>query len=241
MAAEVQRALWSRTGHGNGFCEAAGNSLPCRSTAGDFFELVSLSSGDCGIMLGDTAGKGPAAAILAAMIQGMLAVEVESECSPAAILAHVNCWLFRRGIEPRFATLVYGLLSANGRFVYSNAGQNPPILLTRDGVRRLETGGPILGAFAESRFEQETLCLSEGDTVILYSDGVTEARNAQDEEFGKDRLMSCATAHGSQSAADLLNGILSSVQEFCLGAPQTDDISVTVARYVGRSKSPELL
>jgi sigma-B regulation protein RsbU (phosphoserine phosphatase) len=167
MAAEVQRALWSRTDRGNAFCEAAGDSLPWRSIGGDFFDMGALPSECCGIMFGDTSGKGPAAAILAAMIQGMLAVEVESGSSPSSVLSRVNSRLSRRGIDPRFATLVFGKLSPEGRFVYSNAGHNPPILLAGDRVRRLETGGPILGAFEGSTFEQETIALNEGDTIIF--------------------------------------------------------------------------
>ena len=231
VAAEVQRALWSRNPHGNEFCEAAGDSLPWHAIGGDFFEMHGLPSGDCGITLGDTSGKGPAAAIVAAMIQGMLSVEVESGCSPSAILSRVNRRLSRRGLEPRFVTLVFGVLTPNGTFVYSNAGHNPPILLAADGVRRLGTGGPILGAFGESTYEQETISLSEGDTIILFSDGVTEACNAQGEEFGEDRLISYAIANKFLPAADLVKGILQSVTNFSAGAPQTDDISVTVARY----------
>jgi sigma-B regulation protein RsbU (phosphoserine phosphatase) len=235
LAAEVQRALWSRSGRANGFCEAAGNSIPCRSMGGDFFELIPLRSGDCGITLGDISGKGPAAAVLAAMIQGMLAVEVESQRNPSAILARMNCRLAHRGIEPRFATLVYGVLSPDGRFSYSNAGHNPPIVLTTEGARRLGTGGPILGALEESTFEEETIYLRQGDTMVMFSDGVTDALNTQGEEFGEDRLLSYVMRHGSEPATELLNGILKTVGEFCQGAPQTDDISVTVTRYTGRS------
>ena len=231
MAAEVQRALLSRTKHSTSYCEAVGDSIPCRAIGGDFFEFIHLPSGDFGVVLGDVSGKGPASAIVAAMIQGMLAVEVQTESGPAAILTRLNGALARRGLEPRFATLVYGVLSPSGRFVYSNAGHNPPLLLTRNGVRRLTTGGPILGAFHESQFEEETVCLSEGDTIVLFSDGVTEARDTHDHEFGEEGLISCAASHGSGPAVDMLNGILRSVQEFCQGTTQTDDITVSVIQF----------
>src|ERR1017187_1846266 len=104
MAAEVQRALLSRTKDLPSYCEAVGDSLPCRAIGGDFFEFAHLPSGDFGIALGDVAGKGPASAIVAAMIQGMLAVEIQTESGPAAILARLNSALARRGLEPRFAT-----------------------------------------------------------------------------------------------------------------------------------------
>ena len=237
LAAEVQRALWCRTESGNGFCQAAGNSLPWRSIGGDFFEMRTLPSEACGIILGDASGKGPAAAILAAMIQGMLGVEIESGCSPSAILSRINRRLSRRGIEPRFATLVFGVLSSNGEFLYSNAGHNPPILLAGDRVRRLQTGGTILGAFEDSIFEQETIALDEGDTIILFSDGVTEADNSRNEEFGEDRLISYVIANRSATVGDLVKGILESVTKFSVGAPQADDISVTVVRYTAAERT----
>jgi ketosteroid isomerase-like protein len=233
VAAEVQRALLSRTRHLTEYCEAVGDSLPCRAIGGDFFELVHLPSGDFAVALGDISGKGPASAILAAMIQGMLAVEVQTESSPSAIMARLNRSLAGRSLEPRFATLVYGVLSANGRFVYSNAGHNPPLMLTRNGLRRLTVGGPILGAFGESSFEEETISLSGADTIIMFSDGVTEALDAEGREFGEDRLASCVTASGTNSAPDMLRGILKCVQDFCKGTAQTDDITVAVARFHG--------
>lgn len=231
MAAEVQRALLPRTEHLPAFCDAAGDSVPCRAIGGDFFEWVRLPSGEFGLVLGDVAGKGPAAAILAAMIQGMLSVEMQKESGPSAILARLNRLLAGRGLESSFATLVLGVLSPGGKLVYSIAGHNPPILLTRQGVRRLRAGGPVLGVLAEPAFDEETVELSEGDTIVLFSDGVIEARDAQDREFGDDRLTSCVTACVARPASDVLKGILARVQEFCGGAPQADDITVMVARF----------
>jgi len=230
MAAEVQRVLLSRRTHQTAYCEAVGDSIPCRAIGGDFFELVHLGSGAFGIALGDVAGKGPASALLAAMIQRMLALEVENESSPSAILLTLNRMLARRGLEPLFATLVYGVLSPNGQFVYSNAGHSPPMVLAGGRIRRLATGGPVLGVFAESAFEEETVFLREGDTLILFSDGVTEARDAHDQEFGDHRLISCITDSVASSAAEMLQRILTCVQDFCHGAAQSDDITVSVAR-----------
>src|SRR5260370_36914484 len=114
MAAEVQRALLSRTRHLTEYCEAVGDSIPCRAIGGDFFELVHLPSGDFAVALGDISGKGPASAILAAMIQGMLAVEVQTESSPSAIMARLNRSLTPTSREPRFGTLGHGGRAPNG-------------------------------------------------------------------------------------------------------------------------------
>ena len=231
MAADVQRTLLAHTRHLTSFCEATADSVPCRAIGGDFFELTQLPSGDFLVALGDVAGKGPASALLAAMIQGMLAIELEREFRPAAVLAHLNQILVRRGLEPRFATLVVGRLSPDGKFVYSNAGHNPPLLLAGDGIRRLTMGGPVLGALTESTFEEGSLLLNQQDTVVLYSDGVTEARDSTGAEFGEERLISSASELVTHSASDVLQGILTAVQDFSGGATPADDMTVAVTRF----------
>jgi sigma-B regulation protein RsbU (phosphoserine phosphatase) len=231
-AAEVQTALLSRTASLGCHYEAAGDSVACRSIGGDFFEFIELPSGGFGVALGDVAGKGPAAALLAAMLQGMFASEARAGNSPSATLSRINQALADRGLEWRFATLVYGVLSPDGRFVYSNAGHNPPVLLGSHGIRRLAAGGPILGALKAATYQEEVLHLNRGDTVIMYSDGVTESQNDREEEFGEARLISCVTAHRNLPPAGMAKHILSAAQEFSQGRPQNDDITVTVTRYL---------
>jgi steroid delta-isomerase-like uncharacterized protein len=230
-AAEVQRALLPRTAQLGRFCESVGDSVPCRAIGGDFFEFVELPSGDAGIVMGDVAGKGPAAALLAAMLQGMFAVEAPAGDGPALTLSRINRRLAARHLESRFVTLVYGVLSPDGRLVYSNAGHNPPVLVTRDGIRRLTTGGPILGTFVDAAFEEETLRLHDQDTLVMFTDGVTEARNAVDEEFGEHRLLACLRTDDAFSPTVLLNRIFAAVREFCQKADQSDDITMTVTRF----------
>ena len=150
-----------------------------------------MPTGSFGFTLGDVAGKGPSAALLTAMIQGAFAAQVTSTDSPAALMAHINRTLIRRAIQSRFVTVMYGVLAPDGRLTYSNAGHNPPILVGRSGVRRLETGGLILGLFPHATYEEETLQLEDGDTLVVFSDGVTEALNAAGDEFGEERLLPC--------------------------------------------------
>ena len=232
-AAEVQRALMSRTAQQVRFCESVGDSVPCRAIGGDFFEFLELPSGDAGIVMGDVAGKGPAAALLAAMVQGMFAVESATGDRPAAILSRINRRLAARGLESRFVTLIYAVLSSNGQLVYANAGHNPAVLVARDGVRRLSAGGPILGTFGDAVFEEETLQLHDGDTLVMFTDGVTEARSAADEEFGEPRLMACLSADVASPPEVLLKRILTAVHEFCERIEQSDDITATVTRFGG--------
>ncbi len=106
----------------------------------------------------------------------------------------VNAALLRRAIESRFATIFYAIVSFDGCLTYCNAGHNPPLLFGPNGFRRrLATGGLIIGAFQQATFEEEQLQLDPGDTLVVFSDGVSEAMNVEGEEFGEERLVSCGT------------------------------------------------
>lgn len=251
-AAEVQRALQTRTASAGPFYEAAGNSLPCRAIGGDFFDFIDLPSGDLGIVIGDVAGKGPAAALLAAMIQGMLECDGRSE-SPAAALARINRRLIARDFGARFATLVYAVLSPDGRLAYCNAGHNPPTILdgerslppslelrTRPSqaggrqtneIRRLTTGGPILGSFTSAAFDEDVVQLASGDALVMFTDGVIEARNTDDDEFGEERLLNSLVEHRGATPERLLGCVFDAVRTFGGREEQRDDITVTVTRF----------
>lgn len=229
-AADVQRALASRTGRVGGFYEAAGESIPCRAIGGDFFEFLELSSGDVGIVMGDVAGKGPPAALLAAMLLGMFAADPDAR-HPSATLDRINRRLAARDLGSRFATIVYAVLSPSGHLVSSNAGHNAPALVTHEGIHRLSAGGPVLGAFADATFAEEMHQLRRGDVLVMFTDGVTEARNVQDEEFGDARLLTALRAADTESPTALLERILADVRTFCQNAEQSDDITVAAARF----------
>lgn len=231
VAADIQRLLLPRTHHAGAYFEAVGASIPCRTIGGDFFEYVDLLSGDFAIALGDVSGKGPAAALVAAMLQGIFSVEAESERSPSRTLSRVNRTLRRRAMEPHFVTLMYGVLTPDGCFRYSNAAQNPPILLTQTGIHRLTAGGPMLGVFEDPGFPEETVSLRFGDTLVLFSDGVTEALNEDGEEFTDARLLECVTKHRKEAPQTILDAILEAVRTFCGDAAQNDDITSVVTRF----------
>ena len=131
-AAAIQRALLPNTHRAGAFFDAAATTIPCRSIGGDFFEYMDLAGGALGFALGDVAGKGPPAALLAALMQGSLAAQAHASDGPAATMAAVNAAVVRRGIEGRFVTLFYGVLFPDGRVTYCNAGHNPPYSRARD-------------------------------------------------------------------------------------------------------------
>lgn len=235
-AGEVQRALVPRTARSGAFCEWIGDSVPSRAIGGDFFEFIELPTGAVGMVLGDVSGKGPAAALLAALVQGMFAVEASTGDSPAAVISRINARLAARHLESRFVTLVYAVLTGDGCLQYANAGHNPPMLLSRDGLRALDAGGTVLGWLPTTAYRDETVVLQPGDTLVMFTDGVTEARDGEGNEFGDERLAATLRAHASASPAALLDQIFADVHAFSAGAEQNDDMTVVVTK-LGTAKS----
>ena len=190
-AAQVQGALLSRRLRSGSFYDAIGDSAPCRNIGGDFFELMELPSGNLAIALGDVSGKGPAAALLAAMIQGMLAVEAQAQTNPATVMLRLNRALLGRGLGAQYATLVYGVLAPDGKFTYCNAGHNwPDFAYRRPGCATRYGGALWSGDCLKPLRKKPCTCTTE-TPVVMFTDGVTEARNREGEEFGDERLISC--------------------------------------------------
>jgi sigma-B regulation protein RsbU (phosphoserine phosphatase) len=231
IAAEIQQALLPKAGRSGAYFRAAAASLPCRSIGGDFYDYVDLSDGSFGFALGDVAGKGPPAALLSAMMQGIFAAQAAGSDSPSRTIARVNLALYRRGIESRFVTLMYGSLQPNGQLLYCNAGHNPPLVIGANGFRRLECGGPIVGLFESASYEEETVTLAPGDWLIVFSDGVSEALSATGEEYGEGRILSVVQRNVELEPQKLLEAVFSDVREFARGAAQNDDITAMVLRY----------
>jgi serine phosphatase RsbU (regulator of sigma subunit)/pSer/pThr/pTyr-binding forkhead associated (FHA) protein len=231
IAAEIQQALLPKAGHSGAFFRTAASSIPCRSIGGDFYDYVDLPTGAFGFALGDVAGKGPPAALLSAMMQGIFAAQAAASDTPSQTIARVNLALYKRGIESRFVTLMYGSLEPDGRLTYCNAGHNPPLIVGAGGIRRLEVGGPIVGLFEAATFQEETVTLAPGDILLVFSDGVSEALSAEGEEYGETRIIDTANRNPGASPNDLLQAIFSDVRAFTKGAPQSDDITALVLSY----------
>jgi serine phosphatase RsbU (regulator of sigma subunit) len=234
IAAEIQQALLPKMARAGTFFSAAAASIPCRSIGGDFYDYVDLPHGAMGFALGDVAGKGPPAALLSAMMQGIFAAQAASSDSPSQTIGRVNLALYRRGIESRFVTLMYGALKPDGRLTYCNAGHNPPLIISPGNstqVRRLECGGPIVGLFDAATFEEETVTLQPGDWLIVFSDGVSEAMSASGDEYGESRIVSVVERNKELEPRQLLESMFADVREFTRGAPQSDDITAMVLRY----------
>lgn len=231
IAAEIQQALLPKTGRTGAFFRAAAASIPCRSIGGDFYDYVDLPDGSFGFALGDVAGKGPPAALLSAMMQGIFAAQAAASDTPSQTIRRVNLALYKRGIESRFVTLMYGSITPDGQLTYCNAGHNPPLVVGASGIRRLEVGGPIVGLFEHATYQEETVGLQPGEWLIVFSDGVSEALSADGEEFGDARIISTVTAHTGTDPQGMLKAVFADVRDFTKGAAQSDDITALVLRY----------
>ena len=234
VASAIQQSLLP-TGHRDGaFFSTAAASIACRAVGGDFYDYVDLPSGLFGFILGDVAGKGSPAALLAAAVLGMFSAEATYNTSAAQLITRLNQGLFRRAIESRFLTSFYGMLGVDGSLTYTNAGHNAPLVVSKNSIRRLETGGLVLGLFDTASFEEETITLAPGDFILAFSDGVTEAMNSAGEEFTDDRLLACIDKHREGTPQAALDAVLAEVRAFCGDATQSDDITIVLVRYNGR-------
>ena len=231
IASQIQQALLPRSLTRGSFYDASGTSIACRAIGGDFFEYIDLPDGSFGFALGDVSGKGPPAALLTAMLQGMFSTQAFAPVEPAEMMTRVNRALLARGIESRFATIFYAILRADGRLTYCNAGQNPPLLFSASGVRKLETGGMIVGLFPHASYEQEDVQLAAGDSLAIFSDGVSEALNASGDEYGESRIQEAVAPNWLEPSDVVLQALLGSVRGFAQGAAQNDDVTALIVRY----------
>jgi sigma-B regulation protein RsbU (phosphoserine phosphatase) len=228
-AAQIQRKLSGPREFRHGSLQFASEVFAARFLSGDFTTF--LKSGSKVLMAhGDIAGKGIAAGMWFTNLAGLLQRYDRPYSDPARIASEINRHLCDlRPVAP-FATAFLARINCRtGELTYCNAGHCPPILLRADGrTDLLETGGPLLGAIEDAKFELGELVLEPGDTLVAYSDGVLECRNTSDEEFGLDRILAAVRHADSSSAQATLMMLLATLQDFANGSPLCDDVSLTV-------------
>jgi serine phosphatase RsbU (regulator of sigma subunit) len=233
VAAGIQQALLPPPNRDGAFFSTSAASIACRAVGGDFFDYAELPTDQFGFIVGDVAGKGSPAALLAAAVLGMFSAEATYHTSASQLITRLNHGLFRRAIESRFLTTFYGMLAPDGSLTYCNAGHNAPLLISQSGIRRLEVGGVVLGLFDHATFDEETVKLQPGDLIVAFSDGVTEALNPAGDEFTDDRLIASVTRHRNATPQAALDAVLADVRAFCADATQSDDVTILLVRYSG--------
>ncbi|MBL8189655.1 MAG: SpoIIE family protein phosphatase [Acidobacteria bacterium] len=231
MAREVQVALSPSAIKAMEHFEVAASSVPSRYVGGDFYDLIPMKDGRFVFALGDVSGKGVAAALLAAMAQGALQVQFASNHSLTEVITSLNKVLAQRSESNRFITLFCAVLDRDGHLTYINAGHNLPILTRTVGeTEKLTTRSVLLGAFDFVEYKPRQTKLNPGDVVVMYTDGVTEAVNSDNEMFGEDRLEELIQRNVTLSAEQIKQRILDEVISFTRGLPQGDDITLIVLK-----------
>lgn len=190
---------------------------PARLVGGDYYDVIRLSDTRLGICIADVVGKGVSAALLMANVQATVRAYASGRAAPSWLCQRVNEILCSNLAADKFVTLFYGILDAEERTIrYTNAGHLPPVLLRSDGSSdRLSEGGAVLGVFREWKYDDGVARLALGDRIFLFTDGITEATRADNEEFGEAGLLQAARAGAGLSPVELRTHLLSEVNLFC--------------------------
>ena len=203
---------------------------PTRYVGGDFYDFLPLSSGEWVGVLADVSGKGMSAALLSSMVLGALSMEFHSRTQPQEVLNRVNRLLCEKSLPYQFVTLFLFLLSPDGMGQFISAGHNPAYLFrsATGTVEELVSNATVLGLFDYVFYESSAFRLDKGDILVVYSDGLTDAQNPQEEMFGEERLLRIIRQEAPSGSQALEERFLKAVEEFTQGVPQTDDITFVV-------------
>ncbi len=204
--------------------------IPARTTSGDFYDVIPLPDGGVGVAIGDVADKGVGAALLMAMSCALLRTFLsEHPREPDAVLGTLNRQLMEYTALSQFVTAFLGIVDpASGRLVYASAGHNPPLSIGAAQVQHLAPSGTALAVLRDATFESRSITLERGDRLVLYTDGVTEATNAQEELFGVERLEQIVRASYPKTAEEIRDDSLDAVYRFSGGAALADDLALVI-------------
>jgi sigma-B regulation protein RsbU (phosphoserine phosphatase) len=236
LTGKIYRALLPQTDQKIDGFEVAVKSLAIRNVGGDYYDFLPAPNGGAvRVIIADTMGKGLPAGLILSNFQGVQRILAEEIESPGLLITRLNKWLCRNVPVTKFISLACIALEPNSggdaRFIYTNAGHCPSILVRNDGtVERLEPTGGVLGVHEDFTYDERTLSMSTGDLLLLYTDGVTEAENHHGEMFEENRLIEFVQTHRTDSFENLLNVLTNEVQLFSEKSELVDDFTVIALR-----------
>ena len=203
---------------------------PTRYVGGDFYDFLPLGSGQWMGVLADVSGKGMSAALLSSMVLGALSMEFHSQTQPQQVLNRVNQLLCEKSLPYQFVTLFLFLLDPQGTGQFISAGHNPAFVFRAASgkIEELASNAPVIGLFETASYESSPFRLDQGDILVVYSDGLTDAHDPQDEMFGEDRLLQLIRQEAPAGSCAIEQKFLKVIEEFTQGMPQTDDITFVV-------------
>ncbi len=232
IAREIQKSfLPAQNPQIKGF-EVAGLNLPSRLVSGDHYDFIKIVEGQWGLVVGDVSGKGIPSALIMASFRASLLAEIRNNYSIRTIMAKVNQLLWESTDSNQFVTAFYGVLDEKRRILtFCNAGHTPGLLIHADGSStQLETGGLILGAFADASYWEGYVQIQPNEILLLYTDGVTEIYDKNEEEFGVERLLELASTHRSLSAQEITLLVKEKILEFAADGTIQDDFTLLVLK-----------
>ncbi len=212
--------------------EIAGKSIPAQLVGGDYFDFIPMENDQIAVCLGDVSGKGLPASLLMANLQATLRGQTLVNTSAKDCIIRSNKLLFESTSDEKFATLFYGILDTKQHQLrFCNAGHDNPYLFS-DGTepRRLKTGGIVLSIMEQFPFQEETIPFAPGDILVIYSDGITEAMNAHQEQFGDENLGKLLAESRNLSAPELIDAIIAAAKKHAGSWPQSDDMTLVVVK-----------
>src|SRR6266851_732879 len=231
IARDIQQALLPRNVRDFPHLSVAGCNFPCLSVGGDYFDVFPIGDHRTAFLIADVSGKGLGAALVTTMLQGVLS-GMTLGTDPARLFAHLNRFLCDHVEVGRYATMFFGILDEKGSLEYINAGHPSPILIRRGIAEEAFTEGSFpVGLVPEAEYTTTCIKLEPGDTLVLFSDGVTEAMNPDEELFGTARLREVLTGQMETPLDQLQKCVLESVENFARGASQADDLTLLLVRY----------
>ncbi len=233
IARDVQRKLFPQKLPAIESVDCAGHCRPAQWVGGDYYDFLMLPGGRLGVALGDVAGKGIPAALLMASLQASLRGQrLSGPADLAQLVTNLNFLIHAASPDNRYATFFYGELDpVTRRLDYVNAGHNAPMLFrATGGIERLRATGTVVGLVEAGRFEQRTVVLERGDLLLVYSDGISEAMNSAELEWGEEQLAAAALAASLCDAEGLIERLFVAADAFAAGAVQHDDMTVVAVR-----------
>ena len=236
IAREVQERLFPQTLPPITGIEYAGACRPALGVGGDYYDFLALPGGQLGIAIGDVSGKGIAAALMMASLQASLRGEAtRAPENLAALVGNVNHLVYEASAANRYATFFYAQYNPATRLLtYVNAGHNPPLLLHRSGtdwqVSRLDSGGTVVGLLETFPYQQAAVSIAPGDVFVAFTDGISEAMNGADEEWGEEKLIETIKACDGTTPSQIITRIMQAADSFVAGAKQHDDMTLVVLR-----------
>jgi len=211
--------------------EVTGIQYPCQEVGGDYFDVFGMSEERTAFLIADVSGKGLGAALLTTMLQGALS-GMTLGVEPAKVLRHINRFLCEHAVVGRYATLFFAFVDNQGVLEFINAGHPSPLLLRGDTINDLYTEGSFpVGLVEDAEFTSMRTQLEPGDTLVLFTDGVTEAQDVNKQLFGFERLREAAEGGSRKSIFELQQSIMEAVEDFCRGAEAADDVTLLTIRY----------